>query len=290
MSIHDTTQTSGNAPMHNPEPPRSPATKPIMIIIAIIGGLTLLVVAATAVFSSAVNFNRGSANLTADTAGITGVNIEANASEFNLEFGDVSQATLRTDGVNAENWQLRREGDELLVTAPDQWFGWCIFNCNFDENRVTLTLPEDLNDGSLSADMDLSAGKLVADGDFDQLEVELGAGEATVNGSAKSLDAQLSAGSANLNLADVQTAEFDVSAGRLTTELTGSAPDTVNAEVSAGQLNVTLPDTQYAVTSDISAGDLDNELQTGSDSNHQITVELSAGGATLRPGEPATQQ
>lgn len=99
---------------------------------------------------------------------------------------------------------------------------------------MTLTLLEELNDGNLNASMDLSAGRLIADGEFDHLEVELGAGEATVNGSANALDAQLSAGSANLNLADVQTAEFEVSAGRLTTELTGSAPDTVNTEVSVG--------------------------------------------------------
>src|SRR5690625_7494543 len=98
MSIHDTSQTSGNAPLHMPQPPRSPATKPIMIIIAILGGLTLLMVAATAVFSSAVNFNRGSANLTADTTGITGVNVDANAAELNLVVGDVTEAPLRTDG------------------------------------------------------------------------------------------------------------------------------------------------------------------------------------------------
>src|SRR5699024_12601665 len=101
------------------------------------------------VVSPATGFNRGSANRTAGTTGVAGVNLEANASECNLEFSNVSQAILRTEGVNAANWQLRREGDELLVTAPDQWFGWCLLNCNFDENRVTLTLPEELNDGSL---------------------------------------------------------------------------------------------------------------------------------------------
>src|SRR5699024_8122472 len=164
------------------------------------------------------------------------------------------------------------------------------FNCNFEENRVTLTLPEELNDGSLNADMDLSAGRLIADGDFDHLEVELGAGEATVNGSANALDAQLSAGSANLNLANVQTAELEVSAGRLITELTGDAPDNVNAEVSAGRLEVTLPNTEYAVNSQVSAGNLDNELQTSSASNHRVNVEVSAGNTTLRPGDTPTQQ
>ena len=112
---------------------------------------------------------------------------------------------------------------------------------------MTLVLPEELNDGSLNADLELSAGRLVADGDFNRPDVELGAGEANVNGSARELDAQLSAGSANLNLANVQTAELGVSAGRLITELTGSAPENVNAEVTAGRLEVTLPDTEYAV-------------------------------------------
>src|SRR5699024_8477251 len=126
----------------------------------------------------------------------------------------------------------------------------------------------------------------VADGDFNRLDVELGAGEANVSGSARELDA----GSANLNLANVQTAELEVSAARLITELTGSAPDNVNAEVSAGRLEVTLPDTEYAVNSQVSAGNLDNELQTSSASDHRVNVEVSAGNTSLRPGDTPTQQ
>lgn len=274
----------------NPEPKRSPATKPIMIVLAVIGGLTLLGVLLSALFSAAVGLNRGSDTMTAATSGVTEVTVDANASQFNLEFGDVSEATLQTNGLDADGWHLGRDGTELLVQAPDQWFNWCFIICNFEENQVTLTLPEELNDGSLNANLDLNAGRLIADGDFDRLEVELGAGQANVNGSARELDAQLNAGSANLNLANVQTAELEISAGRLITELTGSAPENVNAEVSAGRLDLTLPDTEYAVTSEVSAGNLDNELQTSSASNHRVNVEVSAGNATLRPDTTAAAQ
>lgn len=235
MSNYTSTPPEPNI-MPNPEPKRSSASKPIMILLAVVGRLTLLGVLLSALFSAAVGLNRGSETMTADTAGVTGVNVDANASQFNLEFGAVSEATLETHGMNAGGWHLGRDGTELEVQAPSQWTNWCFFNCNFEDNQVTLILPEKLNDGSLNADLELSAGRLVADGDFNRLDVELGAGEANVSGSARELDAQLSAGSANLKLADVQTAELEVSAGRPITELTGSAPDNVNAEVSAGRL------------------------------------------------------
>lgn len=289
MSNYTSTSPEPNI-MPNPEPKRSSATKPIMILLAVIGGLTLLGVLLTTLFSAAVGLNRGSETMTADTTGVTGVNVDADASQFNLEFGAVSEATLETRGMNADGWHLGRDGTELEVQAPNQWMNWCFFNCNFEDNQVTLILPEELNDGSLNADLELSAGRLVADGDFNRLDVELGAGEANVNGSARELDAQLSADSANLNLANVQSAELEVAAGRMITELTGDAPENINAEISAGRLDVTLPDTQYAVNSQVSAGNLDNQLDTSSASEHRVNVELSAGNATLRSGDTATQQ
>lgn len=284
MSTHNTQHTSTTQVIPSPEPQRSAATKPLMIVLAVIGGVTLLGILLTTVFSSVIGLSRGSATMTTDMTGVTGVSVDSSAAQFTLEFGAVPEATLETSGLHASNWQLRRDGTQLQVQAPNQWMNWCIFNCNFEDNQVTLILPEEFNDGSLDADFDLAAGRLIANGDFDRLEVELGAGEATVNGAANELDAQISAGSANLNLANVQTADLEVAAGRMITELTGDAPDTVNAEVSAGRLEVTLPDTEYAVNSEVSAGNLDNQLQTNAASNHRVNIELAAGNATLQPG------
>ena len=276
------TDTRAPAP---PEPKRPSATRPIMVLVAVIGGLTLLVIMLTTIFSSAIGLNRGAATTTADATGVTSLTVDAGASRFDVEFSDVDEATLETNGLNADRWNLTRQGTDLTVEAPSLWTNWCLFNCSNNGTQVTLLLPEELNDGNLNADLDLSAGRLNATGDFDQLVFELGAGEANINGSARALDAQLNAGSANVHLADVETAELEVSAGRLNTELTGTAPNAVDADVSAGRLDVTLPDVAYAVDSDVSAGNLDNELQTSSASDHQIDVQVSAGNATLRAGE-----
>lgn len=267
-----------------PRPQRSSATKPLMILFAIIGGVTLLAILLTTVFASVIGLSRGSATLTADTSGVTSLDVDASASRFDLEFDDVTEATLETSGLNATRWDMHRNGDELVVEAPSRWASWCIFTCDNGDNQVTLTLPEELNDGSLNAELGLNAGRLFADGDFDTLSVELNAGEVNVNGTTRALDAELNAGSANLNLADVDTANFEVAAGRLTAELTGSAPTTTDIEVNAGRLLLTLPNDSYTVTSDVAAGMLDNQLGNDATAANSIAVEVAAGNVTLQPG------
>lgn len=273
-------------PVPDPEPHRSNATKPLMILLAVIGGIILAVILITTALSSLMGLSRGSATLTADTAGVTALDVEADAARFDLEFGAVSEATLQTQGYNADRWELNREGETLVVQAPDRWWDWCFFGsgCNNGENQVTLTLPETLNNGSLNAEFDLNAGRLNADGDFDRLVVELNAGKAQVDGTARTLDAQVNAGDATLNVADVESANFEVAAGRLTTELTGTPPTTTEIDVSAGRLDLTVPVGQYDVTSDVAAGNLDNQLSTASDAAHRIAVDVSAGEVILQPG------
>ena len=270
-------------PVPDPEPRRSNATKPLMILLAVIGGVTLVVVLATTVFSSAIGLSSGSATQSANATGATELEVDADAARFDLEFAAVNEATLEATGVGADRWELTRNGDTLQVQAPNRWWNWCIFGCNDRESQVTLTLPQTLNDGSLNADLDLNAGRLFADGDFNELSLELNAGEATLDGTARTLDAQVNAGSANLTTADVETANLEVAAGRLTTTLTGTPPTSTTIEVSAGRLDLTVPDGPYAVTSDVAAGNLDNQLTTTTEAPHRIAVEVAAGEVTLRP-------
>lgn len=270
-------------PLPDPEPRRANATKPLMILLAVIGGITLVVMLTTTIFSSMLGLSRGSATLTADTAGITALDVNASAGEFTLEFAEVNEATLETSGVSADRWELTRHDTTLVVDAPSRWFSWDWLGPNSGDNRVTLTLPAELNDGSLNAELDLGAGRLIATGDFDQLAVELNAGEARVEGSARGLEAQTNAGSMNLNLADVESSNFEVAAGRINAELTGAAPTATQIDVSAGRLDLTLPDETYAITSDVAAGNLDNRLNSASESQHHIAVELAAGNVRLRP-------
>jgi hypothetical protein len=271
------------APQNPPAPaPRSGGPgKPVAIILIVIGGLLLIGTVLGVIRSVVADASRIDDTLTVDAAGVTSLDVDAAASTFRLEFGDVDEATLEITDARSE-WTLTRDGDELQVGTPDHLFGDWGPRFGRNEEQVVLTLPESLRDAEIDADLSLAAGELRAEGEFGELDLELGAGGMNVSGSARTLTADISAGDARVELADVSEAEITVSAGRLVGELTGSAPDLVTAGVSAGSLDLTLPAGSYDVSSDASAGDVDNRLDTDSSSAHRVTVDLSAGHATLR--------
>jgi hypothetical protein len=255
-----------------------------MILLAVLGGITLVVILTTSAFSGLVGLSRGSASLTSDTANVTALDVSAAGASFDVEFADVDEATLETSGSRADAWELTSKNSTLVVDAPSRWWDWGPFWTGNGETRAVLTLPTELNDGNLSAELDLDAGQLTATGDFDQLTVEVDAGEAIINGSARALDAQVSAGSAELTLADVETSNFEVAAGDITTELTGTPPTMTEIDVAAGRLTLTVPAGEYAVTSDVAAGNLNNNLDAATDAPHEIVVDIAAGEVVLNPG------
>ena len=84
-----------------------------------------------------------------------------------------------------------------------------------------------------------------------------------------------------VSLADVRDADLQLSAGAANGTLTGSAPQTVTIDVSAGRLDLTLPDVPYAVGSDVSAGELRNDLDIDARSDRRVSVSVSAGFVAL---------
>lgn len=277
---------------HTPEQPptthRSAAAKPILLTTAIVGGFALLVTGTSAAIAAvgAQTSSSGtvSAGTTLDTAGITGIEVDASAADFSIEFGDVSAATLEATGTRSDQWTLRRDGDELVVESPRGIFGSCFGWCPPSEQTVVLTLPSSLEDRTLDADVQLGAGALRVEGDFRDLDLELSAGRMTVTGSARSVDLEMGAGNFTGDLRDVNEANFNVSAGAADVRLTGTAPRESDLEVSAGSMDLTLPDVPYRVNSDVSAGNLDNQLRTDPSANNLIEAEVSAGKIVLRPG------
>ncbi|WP_345752792.1 hypothetical protein [Microbacterium rhizophilus] len=283
MNVTVTPPPAPPAPTPAPSPRRGGPGKPVAIVLIVIGGLVLLGAVLGAIRTAVHASTRVSDTLTTDASGITSIDVEAAASRFRIEFGAVDQATLDVIDARSE-WTLTRDGDELDVTTRDGLLdGWGLWGWGIgsDDEQVVLTLPEALRDRGLDADLSLSAGELQADGSFGALDLELGAGGMDVTGSAESLSVDVSAGTARFDLADVTEADVTVSAGRLVGELTGSAPDAVGIVVSAGSLELTLPAEPYDVRSDVSAGELDNRLETSSSSPHRITADVSAGRAVL---------
>jgi hypothetical protein len=203
-----------------------------------------------------------------------------------VRFGDVAQAELEVTGSGRE-WRLERDGDTLRLHSPNRWWGWggdwSWFGGWDSEENVDLVLPRELE--GIDADFTLNAGSLDVEGEFGELDAEVAAGSLWIDGVAQSVDADLSAGHAEITLDGVDEASFGVSAGEMIAALTGDAPREVGIDASAGSLELTLPDQPYRVTQDVSAGSLDNGLQTSSNARSTIAVELSAGSVELRPAD-----
>lgn len=256
-----------------------------VIITAVIGGLVVIALAFSGIVAS---LDRGPATAThtANADGVTALQVDSSRGEITVEFGAVSEAHL--DVAGGDKWTLERAGDTLTVKSDRGFLDWgiwgfdlCIGGCGVHE--ATLTLPLELE--GIDADLSLSAGGLYTTGEFRDLRLDVSAGEAIVSGEARSIDVDLSAGSATVDVANAREASFDLSAGSADVVLTGTPPVETEVQVSAGSFDLTLPDVPYAVSSDVSAGDLDNEVRTDPSARHRVTVDLSAGSASIRPGK-----
>lgn len=259
------------------------------IAIAVVGGVALLAAGGTAAFAAVNDVSTSvDSQQQIDVSGVTEIDLDLGGVDMSVEFDDVEDAHLDVTGNGGDRWGLTRDGDKLVVSSPTMNFGWWFgdrLGDWFDETgTVVLTLPDELRREGLDADISLGAGSLDVDGDFGAIDVEMGAGALFITGSAESIEADLSAGRAEFDLADVSTADFAISAGRLVAELTGSAPDEVHFGVSAGTLELTVPDETYDVVDDVSAGSFDNRVDTSPSASRTIHAEVSAGSATLRPG------
>lgn len=293
---------SGAATPNGPDPvpaPPSPASPPpasspsrgtlaaITIAAAIIGGGALVTVgggsALAAVAQVASSDGSGARSTSVDTTGVTGLKVEVGRGSATIRFDDVSEATMRVSGTGSSDWTMRRDGDVLRVDRPNGPFGWWTAGWFGIDPQMTLTLPREL-EGELTADLQLDAGSLSAEGRFDALTTRVNAGSLSLDGGAKTVTTRVNAGSATLRLDDVTTADLSMSAGRLDATISGRQPDDVTLDVSAGSMDVTVPTGRYALMRDSSAGTIDARIQTDPSSTHRIGARLSAGSITLRDG------
>lgn len=266
---------------------RSSGTTAVMVITAVVGGIALLGSGGTAAAAAAGNImssSRPDSVQTVGVDGIEGIDVDADASSMRVEFGDVEEAQLSITNGRGTAWTFDRDGDELIVRSPDGVFGWWFGNWFGDEEIAVLTLPESLRGDALDADLDLDAGSLDVVGDYGVLDVRVNAGALDVEGSAVELDAEMNAGRADILLDGVTRADLGVSAGDLTVELTGTAPTQTTVDVSAGTLDLTVPDVEYAIAQNVSAGTLNAKVDEAPSARRTIDVSLSAGTATIRPG------
>lgn len=275
-----------------PAPPadarRSSAATAITIVTAIVGGIALLGsggAAAAAATGTLLSANeRSDAVQTVDADGVDRIDLDVDAGNMRVEFGDVDEARLAVTNGRGPGWRLEREGDALVVRSPESIFGWWFGSWFDNDESAVLTLPDELRDAAVDADLTLDAGSLDVVGDFGALDIRVSAGALDIEGAAEALEVDMSAGRADIVLDGVDDAGLGVSAGDLAVELTGAAPQQTRIDVSAGSVDLTVPDESYTITQDISAGSLDAKVDQSGGSSRTIDVSLAAGSVTIRPG------
>jgi hypothetical protein len=283
-SAAHTPPPGASSPASTPTPPPAGrrGSARIISILAICAGAVLI---AGTIFSGVLVAVRTSAThsqtLTAAATGIAAVDIEASAAEVTLTYGAVDEATLRVTGSGgADGWRFERDGDRLVVAASRDW--WSRWGWLRGADTVELTLPASVR--GADADVDVSGGSFVARGDFGALGLTLDAGSLRIDGTADALITDVNAGSARVDLAGVGEATVTVNAGSFDGALTGAAPDRIGIEVNAGRMDLTVPDTTYAITSEVAAGRFTHDLTADPGARNRIDVHVSAGAVTLTPG------
>lgn len=223
----------------------------------------------------------------ADATGLEELRIDSSASAFEIRFADVDEARLdvTTSGGPVQQWHLDRSGDALVVDSERGW-NWLGFSIGLGdragEERAILTLPVELERRGLGLEGVVSAGSFEAAGDWGAASIGLSAGSVDLAGTAESLSVEVSAGEARIDVATAGVVDLDVSAGRIIGSLTGQQPVSIDARVSAGSIDLTIPDGEYAVTEDTSAGSSDVRVVDDPSAASTIDVRVSAGSVTLR--------
>lgn len=283
-----TTTTPATPANPTPQPPasgRGSGARAITIVAIVLGSLVLLSTLTSAVFSTIASATERTTVRSIATTGVDSLDVRVGGGSLRVEFSDVREAELEVTGAwGADRWTLERRDDRLVVTTPNRfgtWIGdWLTWGDDRDRSSGVLRLPASL--AGADAELELSAGELIVAGDFDDLDLEVSAGRLEASGSATELSARVSAGRGDLDLSGVEEATFSVSAGTIESRLSGAQPESVEATVSAGSLHLWVPEGDYAVTSDVSAGGFDNRIGSDPRATSRINVDVSAGQVVLR--------
>ena len=274
------------APPQQPAPaPSAPSSGPraasrvVSILAIVFGGIVIVGALTWTLIASLVSVESRTSGASIGVAGVDELDVDLAAGSLRVEFADVAEAELEARSARgAEDWTFERVGDTLRVASPERWggFGWFFSG----PVEAVLVLPEEM--AGADAALTLSAGDLRVDGEFGALELDVNAGQADVRGTATEAHVQVSAGGADVDLRDVERGDFGVSAGELVADLRGDSPDDLRLSVSAGSLTITVPEGEYDVSSDVSAGDFDNRIGSTPGAGSTVTASVSAGSLTLR--------
>jgi hypothetical protein len=264
-----------------PEPPAPRRGGGIALLVSVLGAIIILTIVGRGVATAVASGAPDRSSYTSAVDGVTAIDIDVSDAFLTARFADVDEARLDIEATGwgaSTDWTFEVDGGVLRVGADDWSRWWPTFGMGRTE--AELVLPRSL-EGRIEADLSVSAGDLNVVGDLTEVHVTVSAGSLMFDGGSTGLDVDVSAGDANIDTQGPDTVQLHVSAGSITAVIGGEAPASTTVGVSAGDASLWLPDADYAVTGDVSAGDRTIDVRTDPASPHGLHVEVSAGSATV---------
>jgi hypothetical protein len=210
--------------------------------------------------------------------------VDTSAADVTVRYDEaVSETRLGFDsGGSPLRFDHDVRGGDLHVSVrnPGFWPFSGLFTLGTDAS-LDIVLPAELEPVGL--DLETSAGRVEADGEFAAVSVDSSAGDIELSGSADSLDLDSSAGNVSGTGLDVTGAvSSDSSAGNTTLEFV-SLPSSIRVDSSAGNVRVALPDGDYDIRTDTAAGSVDQGLRSTPGASRVYRFDTSAGNVVLEP-------
>jgi hypothetical protein len=237
--------------------------RPLRIALLAIGSILLALAvalgAAQVVRAATTQDDSGTWTLDPD---LTGVTIESSTAQVTVEAGAVDAPVLEFVEGDRDVRLERSESDGRLTVrvAEDRWGPSAWWSGSFDQGRIRLVVPADLE--AVDLDIRTDAGRIDVAGDFGTVDLRTSAGAVTAEGSASELSAGSDVGSVRVEGMDVRGAVDLFSNVGEVVFATGVAPESVTARSDVGAVTLRLPDADFDLDLDADLGSVTSELDS----------------------------
>lgn len=215
------------------------------------------------------------------TEPVTAVDIRSTATEVDVVAGDVSEPVLEFDqGRSDMVLQHDVSGGELSVVVEPRLRG--VFGFNNGTANLQLVLPA----GGDGPDLQVrsTAGQVLIDGDFGEVDLDTTATDSTLSGSAIDLTTSTTAGEVQAD--DLQVdgrVQVDATAGNVRFALT-SLPESIEVDTTAVEVRFEIPAGDYRIDASTTAGQVEQHLVSNYEAERVYTFSSTAGDIILVEG------
>lgn len=215
------------------------------------------------------------------TESVTAVDIRSTSTELDVVAGDVSAPVLEFDQGRSD-MVLRHDvsGGELSVVVEPRLRG--VFGVTTGSASLRVLLPAG-GDG-LDLQVRSTAGQVLIDGDYGEVNLDTTATDSTLTGSANDLTTSTTAGEVQAD--DLQVdgqVRVDATAGDVRFALT-SPPEGIEVDTTAAEVHFEIPAGDYRIDASTTAGQVDQHLASNTQADRVYTFTSTAGDITLVEG------